>query len=80
MPLISSRWKYELGEGYSVSSFCYSSTTRKIEIACMAAKADGLWMSQIAPSQTDAVDESLDGKRHLIHYRDPLFFGIPRKI
>ena len=48
-------------------------STRQVEIAGMAAKADGFWMRQIARSLTDAVDGFLDGKCYLIHDRDPLF-------
>ena len=58
-------------------------STRKVEIAGIAAKANGFWMSQIARSLTDAVDIArsltdavdgiLNGKRYLIHDRDPLF-------
>src|SRR3954469_496084 len=43
--------------------------TRKVEIAGIASDANGLWMSQIGRRVTDAVD----GKRYLIHDRDPLF-------
>ena len=32
-----------------------------------------LWMSQIAPNLTDAVDGFFTGKRYLIHDRDPLY-------
>jgi len=48
-------------------------STRKVEIAGIAAAADGLWMSQIARNLTDAVDGILTGKRYLIHDCDPLF-------
>ena len=48
-------------------------STRKVEIAGIAAKANGFWMTQIARSLTDAVDGILNGKRYLIHDRDPLF-------
>jgi transposase InsO family protein len=49
-------------------------STRKVEIAGIAAAAaDGLWMSQIGRNLTDAVDGILNGKRYLIHDRDPLF-------
>jgi transposase InsO family protein len=33
----------------------------------------GLWMSQVGRNLTDAVDGILNGKRYLIHDRDPLF-------
>jgi putative transposase len=48
-------------------------STRKVEIAGMASTANGLWMSQIGRNVTDAVDGILNGKRYLIHDRDPLF-------
>ena len=48
-------------------------STRKVEIAGVASKADGLWMSQIGRNLTDSVDGLLKGKRYLIHDRDPLF-------
>ena len=48
-------------------------STRKVDIAGIAATANGLWMSQIGRNLTDAVDGILNGKRYLIHDRDPLF-------
>jgi putative transposase len=48
-------------------------STRKVEIAGIAAVANGLWMDQIGRNLTDSVDGILKGKRHLIHDRDPLF-------
>jgi putative transposase len=48
-------------------------STRKIEIVGIASRANGLWMSQVGRQVTDAVDGILDGKRFLIHDRDPLF-------
>ena len=48
-------------------------STRKVEIAGIATVANGLWMSQIGRNLTDAVDGILQGKRYLIHDRDPLF-------
>ena len=47
--------------------------TRRVEIAGISARANGLWMSQIARNLTDSVDGLLTGKRFLIHDRDPLF-------
>jgi transposase InsO family protein len=44
-----------------------------VEIAGIASNANGLWISQIGRSVTDAVDGVLNGKRYLIHDRDPLF-------
>ena len=48
-------------------------STRKIAIAGIALHANGLWMSQVGRNATDAVDGILNGKRFLIHDRDPLF-------
>jgi putative transposase len=48
-------------------------STRQVEIAGIASTANGLWMSQIGRKVTDAVDGILNGKRYLIHDRDPLF-------
>src|ERR1700751_162021 len=48
-------------------------SSRRVEIAGIAASANGLWMSQIGRNVTDAVDGILKGKRYLIHDRDPLF-------
>ncbi len=48
-------------------------STRKVEIAGIASGANGLWMLQIGRNVTDAVDGILNGKRYLIHDRDPLF-------
>jgi putative transposase len=47
--------------------------TRRVEIAGIARTANGLWMSQIGRNLTDATDGILNGKRYLIHDRDPLF-------
>jgi hypothetical protein len=46
---------------------------RKVEIAGISSVANGLWMTQIARNVTDAVDGILQGKRYLIHDRDPLY-------
>jgi transposase InsO family protein len=48
-------------------------STRRVKIAGIASHANGLWMSQIGRNMTDAVDGILNGKRYLIHQRDPLF-------
>jgi hypothetical protein len=48
-------------------------STRQVEIAGIASPAHGLWMGQIGRKITDAVDGILNGKRYLIHDRDPLF-------
>jgi hypothetical protein len=36
-------------------------------------KPHGLWMNQVGRNLTDGVDGLLNGKRYLIHDRDPLF-------
>ena len=46
---------------------------KKLLVAGIAAAANGLWMRQIGRNLTDAVDGILNGKRYLIHDRDPLF-------
>jgi putative transposase len=48
-------------------------STRRVQIAGISALANGLWMNQVARNLTDAVDGILNGKRYLIHDRDPLF-------
>jgi putative transposase len=48
-------------------------STRKVEIAGIGSGPNGLWMNQIGRNLTDAVDGLLNGKRYLIHDRDPLF-------
>jgi putative transposase len=48
-------------------------STRRVELAGIAAKPDGLWMTQIARNLTDGVDGFFIGKRYLIHDRDPLY-------
>jgi putative transposase len=45
----------------------------KVEIAGIASSPNGLWMGQIGRRVTDTVDGILNGKRYLIHDRDPLF-------
>ncbi len=47
--------------------------TRRVEIAGIAQQPDGEWMKQIARNLTDADEGFLNGTRHLIHERDPLF-------
>ena len=47
--------------------------TRRVEIAGIASGANGLWMSQVARNLTGTFDGILNGKRYLIHDRDPLF-------
>ena len=48
-------------------------SSRRLEIAGIAATANGLWMAQVGRNLTDGVDGILNGKRNLIHDRDPLF-------
>ena len=48
-------------------------STRRVQVAGIAAVANGLWMSQIARNISDSVEGLLTGKRYLIHDRDPLF-------
>jgi transposase InsO family protein len=48
-------------------------STRRVEIAGIASNANGLWMNQIGRHVTDAMSGILNGKRYLIHDRDPLF-------
>jgi hypothetical protein len=53
--------------------FVIELSTRRVEIAGIASAATGLWMAQMARNLTDANDGILNGKRYLIHDRDPLF-------
>ena len=53
--------------------FLIDLSTRRIEIAGIATKADGIWMGQAARNLCDDGDGFLTGKRYLIHDRDPLF-------
>ena len=48
-------------------------STRRVHIAGIASRANGLWMAQVARNITDDVDGFLRGKRYLIHDRDPLY-------
>ena len=48
---------------------------RRVQIAGIAPKPDGLWMGQVGRNLTDAESGILAGKRFLIHDRDPLFTG-----
>jgi hypothetical protein len=50
-------------------------STRRVEIAGIAAKANGLCMDQIGRNLTDTMGGLLNGKRYLIHDPDPLFTG-----
>jgi transposase InsO family protein len=53
--------------------FLIDLSTRRIEIAGIATKANGLWMDHVARNLCDVGDGFLTGKRYLIHNRDPLF-------
>ena len=53
--------------------FLIDLSTRRVEIAGLAKRANGLWMSQVARNLNDAEEGFLIGKRYLIHDRDPLF-------
>ena len=53
--------------------FLIDLSTRRVEIAGLAKRANGLWMSQVARNLSDAAEGFLVGKRYLIHDRDPLF-------
>jgi hypothetical protein len=53
--------------------FLIDLSTRRVEIAGLATKADGIWMSQVARNHCDDGGGFLTGKRYLIHDRDPLF-------
>lgn len=48
-------------------------STRRVEIAGIAPAPNGLWMSQIARNLTAADLGILNGKKYLVHDRDPLF-------
>ena len=56
-----------------IGLFLLELSTRKVEIAGIASIANGLWRSQIGRNLTDAVEGILQGKRYLIHDRDPVF-------
>ena len=53
--------------------FLIDLSTRRVEIAGLAKRANGLWMGQVARNLNDAAEGFLVGKRYLIHDRDPLF-------
>ena len=53
---------------------------RKNEIAGILSRPNGEWMSQIARNLTDCDTGFLNGSRHLIHDRDPLFTRSFREI
>ena len=47
--------------------FLLDLSSRRVEIAGIAAKADGIWMDQVARNLCDDGDGFLTGKRYLIH-------------
>jgi putative transposase len=53
--------------------FLLDLSTRRVEIAGIATKADGIWMDQVVRNLFDDGAGFLTGKRYLIHDRDPLF-------
>jgi len=53
--------------------FLIDLSTRRVEIAGVAKRANGFWMNQVARNLNDAEEGFLTGKRYLIHDRDPLF-------
>jgi len=61
------------GTGAVLRSFLPHLSTRRVEIAGIAAAANRFWMTQIGRNVTDAVGGIFTGKRYLIHDRDPLF-------
>ena len=62
-----------LGLQRYVVLFFIELSTRKVEIAGIVRNPNALCMRQIGRNLTDAVDGILNGKRYLIHDRDPLF-------
>jgi putative transposase len=54
-------------------SLLHRVSTRRVEVGGIASRANGLWMIQIARNLTDGVDGFFEGKRYLIHDRDPLY-------
>jgi hypothetical protein len=53
--------------------FLMELSTRKVEVAGIGPAPNGLWMEQIARNLTGEDDTIVNGKRYLIHDRDPLF-------
>ncbi len=53
--------------------FVIELSTRRVEIAGIAPDPYGSWMVQVARNLTDCCSGFLNGKRYLIHDRDPLF-------
>jgi transposase InsO family protein len=53
--------------------FVMELSTRRVDIAGIAPDPCGSWMVQVARNLTDCCAGFLDGKRYLIHDRDPLY-------
>jgi putative transposase len=53
--------------------FVIDIASRKVQIAGISAEPDGQWMKQMSRNLTQADSGFLQGKRYLIHDRDPLF-------
>ena len=53
--------------------FAVELCSRKVEIAGIIPQANGQWMKQMARNLSDPIGGFLNGKRYLIHDRDPLF-------
>jgi transposase InsO family protein len=53
--------------------FVIELATRRVQIAGIASEPDSAWVLQCSRQLTDADDGFLDGKRFLLHDRDPLF-------
>ena len=53
--------------------FVMELSTRKVEVAGIGPAPNGLWMKQIARNLTAGEDGIVNGKRYMIHDRDPLF-------
>jgi hypothetical protein len=58
--------------------FLIDLSTRRVEIAGIAAQANGLWMAQVARNLSYDVGGFLMGKRYLIHDRDTVHEEFPR--
>jgi putative transposase len=53
--------------------FVMDLASRRVEIAGISRRPDGLWMEQVARNLLDVGDGFLQGKRYLILDRDPLY-------
>ena len=66
--------------GGDTPEFVIDLKTRRVEVAGMIQQPEKEWMSQIARKLTDCAEGFLNGFRHLIHDRDPLFTRSFREI